>query len=230
MVRHPELAEGLRERRKFIGISLAWLFATGMFLAGCASLPDRAPVADKHNAWRERQTVLARLDTWELRGRVALRTAQDGGQASLHWLRKRDSHRIDLAGPFGGGRVRLTQEAGAAELRDSSGRVWRDRSLTEVLARATGWRLPLEGLDAWALGLPAPGEPAELELDEWGRLKRLVQLGWDISFLNYAEHHGYELPSRLFIKRAGGGEPEVEVRLAISEWTLSPAVDASAVK
>lgn len=194
-----------------------------LLLTGCASLPERPPVADISAAWRERQAALAGIHTWELRGRIAVRTAEDGGPASLHWVRRQDTHRIDLAGPFGGGRVRLTQEAGAAELRDSSGQTHRDSSMQRLLARATGWWLPLEGLNYWVLGLPAPDAPMELRLDAWGRLQTLEQLGWDITFTEYIEHGGYELPRRVFIRRKDDGTSMLEVRLAVEQWNLPGA-------
>src|SRR5206468_3132926 len=126
------------------------LFAA--LLAGCAALPERPPVEDPQAAWQARQVSLARLRAWDLQGRLALRNADEGFQASLHWVRAEDSHRIELAGPLGGGRVRLMQDKNGAELRDAKDNIYRDSSIQQLLARTTGWDVPFEGLNYWALG------------------------------------------------------------------------------
>lgn len=195
-----------------------------LLLAGCAAVPERAPVSDAAVAWEARRATLAQIGAWELRGRVAVRTADQGGQASLLWKRENDTHRIDLVGPLGSGRVRLTQDRNGAELRDGSGKVYRGASVQDLLARMTGWKVPLEGLNYWALGLPTPDAITKSELDEWGRLKTLEQLGWDIHFLDYAPQGNYELPSRVFISRkADSPDAAVEVRLVVEKWTVDQA-------
>jgi outer membrane lipoprotein LolB len=70
------------------------------------------------------------------------------------------------------------------------------------------------------LGLPAPGA-AERTLDEYGRLDRLKQSGWEISFLDYENHHGIELPGRVFINNH-----QAKVRLVIGDWRLNAANDS----
>ncbi|MBI3899695.1 MAG: outer membrane lipoprotein LolB [Gammaproteobacteria bacterium] len=191
-------------------------------VTGCVTTPE-TPVADVEGAWQIRQRALAEIDHWNLHARIAVRTPKEGGQASLQWLRQQQNHRLDLAGPFGSGRVRLTQGPHGAELFDGR-RVYRDSSMQQLLVRATGWQLPLDGLNYWVLGLPAPNAPAQTTLDTHGRLKELQQFGWAVSFLEYAPQGAYELPSRIFIKQQ---EPELEVRLAIGEWSLSDAVPVS---
>lgn len=158
---------------------------------------------------------------------MALRTEDQGAQASVHWVRKQDLHRVDLAGPFGGGRVRIVQNRDGAELRDSTGKVYRDATAQELLARVTGWRLPLNALSSWVVGLPSPEGPARIELDEWGRLRVLDQLGWEIRFLEYQQHGNLEVPRRLFIKSrsAQNAMPEAELRFAIDSWILPDRID-----
>ncbi len=189
-------------------------------LAACAALPERPPVENPQAEWRARQAALAHLNAWDIRGRLAVHTAEEGFQASLTWVREADRHRIDLAGPLGGARVRLTQDKNGAELRDSSDKVYRDTSAQQLLLRTTGWQLPLEGLNFWVLGLPAPAPITKSELDEWGRLRTLEQRGWEIRFLEYATYGAYELPTRVFIKRQVDAGAALDVRLVIETWTL----------
>lgn len=203
------------------------LFA--LSLAGCVTPPARPPVDDPAAAWAARQTRLARVDAWELRGRLAVTTAEEGANASFHWLRRQARHRLSLAGPFGSGGVRIEYDGDIATLRDSSGEVYYGHSVQELLARATGWRLPIEGLDYWVLGLPAPGAPARRELDAWGRLAVLEQLGWRIEFVEYFGPGLYELPRRIFIARAAEGARDfLEARFVIERWTVGDGAPPTA--
>ena len=130
---------------------------------------------------------------------------------------------MDFTGPLGRGHLRLIQDSRGAELRDADQRVWREADAELLLYRATGWVVPLDGLNFWVLGLPAPGPAPERQLDGQGRLQRLAQAGWDIRFLEYARHGGFELPSRIYITRrndAEGTAETLEVRLSIEHWTL----------
>lgn len=157
-------------------------------------------MANPQAAWEAHRAALAQVNTWDIRGRLALRNADEGFQGSIQWVRERDRHRIDLTGPLGGGRVRLTQDRNGAELRDANDKIYRDSSVQQLLARTTGWDVPLEGLNYWVLGLPAPEAVTKNELDDWGRLKTLEQRGWEIRFLDYAQHEAFELPGRVFIR------------------------------
>lgn len=191
-------------------------------LAGCATLPERSAVENPDTVWVQRQSALLAVTSWALRGRIALRRNDEGAQASLSWARSDDVHRLELAGPFGGGRVRITQDRDGAQLRDSSGNVYRDVSLSALLARATGWWLPLEAMRHWIVGLPTPAAPFDIELDAWGRPKTLDQLGWKIHYLDYVTEHGHDLPRRLFIERRSSlaAEEVLEARLVIERWSL----------
>ena len=198
-----------------------------MLAAGCAIVPSPPPVENPAAAWQARQAELRTLSAWTLQGRLAMRAAEEGWQASVHWTHDDGRQQLDLTGPLGRGHLRLTQDHGGAELRDADRKTWRAENAQQLLYRITGWLVPLDGLNYWILGLPAPGPAAKLELDDQGRLKTLDQSGWDIRFLEYARQGSLDLPSKIFIKRRGDGNEtasaqhvDVEVRLIIELWTL----------
>lgn len=206
-------------------IRAIWLAAA--LLAGCASLPEPAPDRSPEELYASRHAGLVSLTAWELRGRVALRAPGEGWQAGLRWVHREGAQSFDLTGPFGGGSLRLSEDDGGARLTDSAQRVYYAADATALLAQTTGWQVPLDGLDHWVRGLPVPDAPAHRELDARGRLKRLVQRGWNIEYLAYREFAGRELPSRLYISRELPRDPalgpenaRLEVRLAIQSWSL----------
>ncbi len=198
-----------------------------MLAAGCATVPPPPPVENPAAAWQARQAELRTLSAWTLQGRLAMRAAEEGWQASVNWIHDGARQQIDLTGPLGRGHLRLTQDNGGAELRDADQKTWRAENAEQLLYRTTGWLVPLDGLNYWILGLPAPGPAAKLALDDQGRLKTLDQSGWDIRFLEYARSGSLDLPSKIFIKRQGDGNAagspnhvDVEVRLIVELWTL----------
>jgi outer membrane lipoprotein LolB len=202
------------------------------FLAGCATVPAPAPLGDPAVAWETRRHTLAPITAWEIHGRLAMHTREEGWQARLRWVRRCEQHRIDLTGPLGRGHLRLTQDNDGATLSDAQ-HVYRDSNAEQLLARATGWYVPFEGLGYWVRGLPAPDGPSRQDLDGHGRLRSLQQHDWDIRYLEYTRVGGHELPSKLFLKRVlqSGGtarSPEdrtLEVRLVIERWEVKSDED-----
>lgn len=202
--------------------------------ASCAPVPVRPLFEDPTAVWQARQSRLTSLKAWNLQGRVSARTRDEGWQASLRWVRDNERHDIDLWGPLGRGHVQLVQNRFGARLRDADQNTYWAEDGQQLLFETTGWWLPLDGLNYWVLGVPVPEIPGQHALDEWGRLKALQQLGWDIRFLRYTRAGVYEFPSKLFIRRrvdggAGsfsGGDnsnaPTLEMRLVIERWTLKP--------
>ncbi len=204
------------------------LLALAALAAGCATTPALPPVANPVAAWQARQVELQPVTAWTIQGRLAMHTDNKGWQASVYWVRDGDNQRIDLTGPLGRGHLRLLQDSHGAELRDADQKTWRADNAEQLLYRATGWRLPLAGLNYWVLGLPAPDSVGHQELDAQGRLKTLVQSGWDIQFLEYTRYGTLDLPSKLFIKRLDGGtdgdqakDNALEVRLIIERWAFN---------
>ncbi|MBI3545069.1 MAG: outer membrane lipoprotein LolB [Gammaproteobacteria bacterium] len=196
--------------------------------AGCVTPASLPPVENPAAAWQARQAVLNPINAWKIQGRLSIRTAAEGGQASLLWVRDGVQQRLDLTGPLGRGHLRLTQNNEGAELRDADKKTWRADNAEQLLYRTTGWWVPLDGLNYWVLGLPMPYTPAMQELDDQGRLKTLVQAGWEIQFLEYAQYGSLDLPQKFFVKRKVDATEEridpaksVEVRLVIEHWTLN---------
>ena len=203
-------------------------FGLAMLAAGCATVPAPPPVDNPAAAWQKRQTELMPVTTWKIRGRLAMRTADEGWQASVNWAREGELHRIDITGPLGRGHLRLVHDRHVAELLDADKRTWRAENAEQLLYRTTGWRVPLEGLNYWMLGLPSPLESASEILDDYGRLKTLIQSGWDIQFLEYMRYGTLDLPKKLFLKRNDPGmdnhltgDTTLEVRLVIEHWALN---------
>ncbi len=201
----------------------AFLVSLFLFLClSCAAPAPRPPAGHLQQLWQARESALLPIQHWELRGRLAVRADERGGQASITWQRDAARHGIRLNGPLGRGVVRVTQDETGAQLQDAEQRVLRAASAEELLYRYTGWRLPLTNLNFWVRGVPVPDLPASRELDAAGRLKTLRQQGWEVQYQDYVQSGNYELPSRLTLTtlpdQANVAQPAIEVRLVIDAW------------
>jgi outer membrane lipoprotein LolB len=201
----------------------AFLAALASILClSCAAPLPRPPDDQLQRLWQARASALLPIQHWELRGRLAVRAEERGGQASLTWKRDAAQHSIRLNGPLGRGVVRVTQDETGAQLQDAEQRVFHAASAQELLYRYTGWQLPLTNLNYWVRGVPVPDLPAIRELDDAGRLKTLRQQGWEIQYQEYVRFEEHELPNRLTLnyapERATPELPAMEVRLVIDRW------------
>jgi outer membrane lipoprotein LolB len=160
-----------------------------------------------------------------------VRTNQRGGTATLIWDRQRQRHQIDLFGPFGGGRIRLTQNSQGATLMQGNRGAATARSADALLFDRTGWRVPFVAMSYWIIGLPAPGATQSAVFDKQGRLVSLEQQGWRIEYSAYRVHRRWELPDKITLVAVGGGQADkpavaggdrisrVRVKVLVKEWT-----------
>lgn len=195
--------------------------AFSAFLYVSCSAPSPRPAeAQLQQLWQQHESALLPIQHWELRARLAVRADDQGGQATLVWRRDGLRHGIRLSGPLGRGLLQLTQDENGAQLQDAEQRILRASSAEELLFRYSGWRLPVENLNYWVRGLPMPGVTMERELDDNGRLKVLLQEGWEVQYEEYTQVEGRILPRRLRLTNPhkATGQPAMEVRLVIERW------------
>ena len=185
-----------------------------LLLAGCAVQRgvDLPPLPD----WETRQAVLSGLDDWEFKGRVGVAAGDEGFNANLRWRQEGDLFRASLSGPLGIGTVRIEGDGETVTLTDNDGKVHHLEDADAELKAMYGWTLPVASLRYWALGVPDPASPAATELTGAGRLERLEQRDWTVSFTDYKEDAGgVPLPRRM-----AATNHDTRVRLVIHDWTF----------
>ena len=184
------------------------LFATGIVfavVAGCAA--PRAPQALPASN--------AGIDTFSLTGRVAVKLEQRGYWAKLSWRHAADRDRLRLLSPVGSVIAELEADAYGAMLTTADKKVYRSSDVQALTREVLGWDLPLEGLQHWVIGRVEPELPVQAEQrDARGRLTRLTQNDWHISFLAYAGDSA--LPARMAL-----AYDSLSLRLIIDRWDLT---------
>ena len=195
--------------------ALALLLA---LLSACTSIQTVQPPM-----WEQRQSELLEVKNWELRGRMAFRSGQEGGQGKLRWQQTGASSFIHIAGPFGAGAYDLVWEPGRVSVVDAAGEQsveYQGADAAEQFLRdQLGWSFPAGSARYWVMGLPDPAAPGEEQFDEEGALLGITQHGWNISYKRFAVYDGIALPTRVSMENGSAS-----LRIAVSKWTL-PATD-----
>ena len=186
------------------------LVVAALLLAGCARLPT-APVTDGLTA-EARTSRLRSIETWQMRGRLAVETDDGAHQARFFWRQTPDALSLTVRGPLGAGSFQIS---GSDERLTILAR-GEENVLTDPerdLSAMFGWWMPVTSLRSWLLGLPDPRFPLEGEFQIDG-VPGIDQRLWRI---RYSE---YQLIGGLMIPRSSSLEHEtVAVELTIDDWS-----------
>ena len=167
-------------------------------------------------SWDTRRGELIRLDTWDLKGRIAVRTNDESGSGSLHWTQRRNEYDLRVTAPFSGGVYELSGTAGNVSLLTPDKTLLQAGDAESLLQQTAGWRVPVSELVFWIRGLPAPSLQVDrLLFDGENRVSELSQGGWSIHYKRYTGVGGISVPARLDLENG-----EVRVRLSVREWNL----------
>lgn len=187
-------------------------------LLACTTAPSRPAAEHPEQAWQAHRATLVMLQQWQLVGRLAIQTENEGWHATINWLQQQQEYDIRLIAPLGQGTIQLYGNDKQVVLSSGEGEQTLANDPEALLYQEFGWRVPVASLRYWVLGLPAPGA-AQRELDDYGRLTRLFQNNWEIQFHDYEKQGAWELPGRIFINNH-----RAKVRLVVSRWDLTPAM------
>ena len=186
-----------------------------LLLSACSTRPTHEPATvDPYSLWQQHQQQLSQLQHWSLKGRISLATDNQASSASVHWQQQSDRYFLRILGPFGQQRITVEGSAVGVTLTDAQGRVMSANNAEELLWRQSGWRLPLQDLQYWILGVPANAQQ-QFNLNADGQLSSLHSQSWRIDYTRYRQVGEYWLPDKLQLHN-----PQLRIKLAISEWSV----------
>lgn len=190
-------------------------------VCGCTlwqtSTYDTAPGASEEKEeetidWVEHLRQLTLLREWQIKGKIGVRTANDGGSAYLDWSQSFDSFHLLLSGPLGQGSTIISGNPLGARLQNSDG-IFLSDSPEQLVADHTGWEIPINHLLYWVKGIPAPDDEPTMTHNEKGLLSKLTQDGWTLSYDRYVDAMGQTLPRRIKLTKE-----DLKVTLVIKQW------------
>lgn len=200
-------------------VRLLGLFTFLFFLNACVTvtehkLPPDSEIAQQA-AWELHRVTLENIHSWNLKGRVAGKSNDEGFRTGVRWQQNQQMFNIDLHGPLGRKVAVITGDDKKVELNTSKGEHYSAADSEALMQELFGYSLPINGLRFWMRGIPDPEQRyASLELDEMGRLKQLHQAGWIIEFNRYHESDP-ALPA--FIKLSNS---TLNANIKIDKWIL----------
>ena len=187
-----------------------------LLLGGCAETPIMEPSTDPQAEalWQSREVLLRGINGWAVKGRLGIKTRDDGWSASLYWAQQEQLYKMRIVAPFGQGTYEITGGHGKVSLLTEKNEVLEATDPDTLMYENLGWSVPVLGLQHWVLGVPDPGSPIdERMIDGTGRLIMLQQAGWKIDFSRYVSVGQYELPGRISMEN-----DRIRVRLVIQDW------------
>lgn len=193
--------------------------ALALLAGACATLPRVDPgEAERQQSRHEEQ--LALFQDWQLSGKISVQSEEDNFSGRLHWRKSRESYELLIVAPMGRGSWRLEGSSDGARLTDEKQQVWYGQDAQTLLSQRLGWTVPVDGLTYWIRAMRAPDEDADVEFDAWGRMGRLREEGWTVTYQSWQESDGLQLPRKM----TATSDP-YRLKLVINEWALGAPVE-----
>ncbi|MEJ2114638.1 MAG: lipoprotein insertase outer membrane protein LolB [Gammaproteobacteria bacterium] len=180
-----------------ISLALSFLILSACVTVEKHQLPAGSKIS-KQAAWQAHRATMESMQIWNLKGRVAGKSNNEGFRSGVQWNQLQHDFVIYLYGPLGRKVAVITGKQGNVQLKTSKGESFNADNPEKLMLNLFGYSLPVNGLQHWLLGIPDPTQVhAILELDDLGHLKKLNQAGWLIDYKRY--HDGSPaLPSLIF--------------------------------
>jgi outer membrane lipoprotein LolB len=193
---------------------------TVVLLNACVTPVKQTSLPIDNALWKKHQQQVKHINKWDIRGRIAINTEDNGGQADLFWTQKNDQYYdIKLVAPFGGGTSLLQGRPQGVLLTTSDGQQIMEQDAETLLTQIQGWHFPVSAVRYWLLGVPSPRSQSKLlNWDMQTHLILMEQDGWRVEMRKYKKVGQYMFPKQLFISRLG--DEEIELRMIIRHWGI----------
>ncbi|MGH8549935.1 MAG: lipoprotein insertase outer membrane protein LolB [Methylococcales bacterium] len=180
-----------------------------MILPSCAVIEPGPDVFQGVETRRQ----LAALESWQMDGRVGVRSAAESWHANLVWNHDREVDRLVLSGPFGQGALAIKVSERYIRVASADGTVEESEDPERLLESITGIAVPVPALRYWLLGLSYPFAESESEYDRLGRLINLNQLGWVAQYQDYETVQQWSVPRKLTVNNGSA-----RLKVVIDGW------------
>ena len=201
----------MKPLRAFAIVVLASLASACAMQPMKPALPPVVGSAEANQA--ARATKLAALPGWSMSGRIAVTNGQQGGSGRIEWKQEGARYAVTLSAPVTRQSWRVTGGADGATIEGLSGGPRQGPDASALVFDATHWRVPVNALGDWLLGLQRSGDEVHFAAD--GRIDRIEGEGWVVTYADWRAVEGVELPSRIEAVQGAA-----KVRLVVDTWTL----------
>ena len=204
----------MKRFRAFAIVMLASLASACAMQPVKQALPPVVGSAEANQA--ARATKLAALPNWSMSGRIAVSNGKQGGSGRIEWKQDGVRYAATLSAPVTRQSWRVNGGPDGATIEGLSGGPRSGPDASALVFDATHWRVPVDALGDWLLGLPREGDAVHFGTD--GRIDRIEGEGWVVAYADWRAAGGMELPGRI-----EAVQDTAKVRLVVDDWTLGPA-------
>ena len=173
-------------------------------LAGCTSQTGPSQKSFSQKGPGNTNLTLGSLSSWQLRGKIGVRSDHGDANLSFVWDQSPDNYNISLNGTLGVVVAQLSGDANEVILTLPDGNEYHSTRIEDLLEIQLGYQLPVSLLQYWVRGVPDPGFDHETTVDGFD------QQGWRVEFLQF----GPRGPRKIQVQQA-----DVRLRLVALEWS-----------
>lgn len=194
------------------------LFVACLFFSACSVNPFQLKTNQnlQNPTWLKHKSEIDNINQWQISGRFVAQNESEYWNGNIQWLQNNDQYSIVVSGPLSSGSFSLEGDSNYSTLKLAKDKTYEAIDPEELLENYIGLRLPVKNLRYWIVGSPSPLNNSRIILNDDGLLGQLSQLGWDISFKNYAKINNTLLPKKIFLEN-----DEYDVRLVIQNWQIT---------
>jgi len=192
---------------------MKYLFLWTLLLSSCVQLPSLPPIA------------ASQLNSWHLKGRVAISTGQDTWTATIHWQQQGPAYQLRLNYSFGQGALLIKGNERGVIVHTADKKTFSASDPDTLMAKHLKIEIPVSRLQAWIRGLPAPeSSPQWYTLNKVGQLDTLQQDGWKIEYIRYIKVHDIDLPKKIILYHQ---RLHLQIKIVILQWKTRPLSSSS---
>jgi outer membrane lipoprotein LolB len=180
------------------------LLAFSLLMAACAGPAPRPGVGAE-------RPPAARIASFALDGRIAVRNGETRYSASVSWQHSVDRDAILLSGPLGQGLAELVRDAAGARLTLADHRQFTAAAMDQLSQQVFGVALPLSEMARWVVGDTAGASVGAGEDPQ--RPRQMLAHGWTIDLLERESAAESALPTLIEVHR-----DDLNARLKIIDW------------
>jgi outer membrane lipoprotein LolB len=201
-------------------LSILFLFA----LTACSQFNNNKIATESDTttnsiSWEEHQQKIQQLNTWSLRGKLAILINDKRQSANIYWQQENENYTIQLTSFIGIHVLTVKKTDQKVEIINDNDEVFTGENAESLIQEiAPQLSLPISALQQWIKGNPVN---ASYELNQQQQVNRLLGEDpkeglWVINFQQYQRFSGYALPRQLDLKR-----DDIRLKIAINQWQVT---------
>ena len=187
-------------------------------LSACATAPSKiVPIDNVNLAWENRKSSLYKQDKWVAHLSLIGVAKQEKFKTRIIWQQIDQNYQIKLRDYIGRTVAIIDGSPQKVIVKTSKGQRYEDNDAETLIYGLFGLRIPVEGMRYWLRGVPQPEEEYQaLNLRADGLAESMRQVGWQLSYQDYANNQTLKLPTRALFEY-----DDLALTVKVARWELT---------